>query len=425
MTQDTEDELTPRHPPIWKKTEGVACSFDHLPPISFGAATFGNAYSQDDHLRSQTPLKAVRLALRYGLAYFDTSPYYGHSEEVLGGVLDSLRDEFPRDSYMIVTKTGRYGLKKQDFDYSPQRVKESVKESLRRLKTDYLDLVYLHDVEYVADLDADDLKSPRNFKSEGLRTPSWRIFSHSNMISDILYVVQEGVRNPSDLKFLADETSLARSRGPGDEKIIQAAATLFQLKDEGIIRNVGISGYPLPTLLRLSILIRLRLQRPLDAIMSFSHSNLQNYSLADYTPHFHDSAGVKNILTASPLNMGLLTERGPPSWHPSPAGLRDTAHRAADMCRERGTTLMKVAEGFSMRWDEFVGRTTGKSGGPPSTVVVGLSNPREVHEAVDVYVSLKEKEEREKHDEDMKLVMKVFQEDGWANWNWVEEELTK
>ncbi|PRP74683.1 hypothetical protein PROFUN_03605 [Planoprotostelium fungivorum] len=393
MTQDTEDELTPRHPPIWKKTEGVACSFDHLPPISFGAATFGNAYSQDDHLHSQTPLKAVRLALRYGLAYFDTSPYYGHSEEVLGGVLDSLRDEFPRDSYMIVTKTGRYGLKKQDFDYSPQRVKESVKESLRRLKTDYLDLVYLHDVEYVADLDADDLK--------------------------------EGVRDPSDLKFLADEMSLARSRGPGDEKIIQAAATLFQLKDEGIIRNVGISGYPLPTLLRLSILIRHRLQRPLDAIMSFSHSNLQNYSLANYTPHFHDSAGVKNILTASPLNMGLLTERGPPSWHPSPTGLRDTAHRAADMCRDRGTTLMKVAEGFSMRWDEFVGRTTGKSGGPPSTVVVGLSNPREVHEAVDVYVSLKKKEEREKHDEDMKLVMKVFQDDGWANWNWVEEELTK
>jgi len=212
-------------------------------------------------------------------------------------------------------------------------------------------------------------------------------------------------------------------RGEGDEKIVQAAAALFKLKDEGTIRNVGISGYPLPTLLRLSILIKSKLNRPLDAVMSFSHSNLQNYSLAEYTSLFEDRGGVDHIITASPLNMGLLTEKGPPDWHPSPQGLRETAMRAAKLCRERNTTLMRVAEEFSLRWEEMVHRLTGRSPRGMSTVVVGLSNPKEVHEVVDVYMTLRSDAAKTLHDRDVSDVMELFSREGWSNYNWTEQLL--
>lgn len=54
--------------------------------------------------------------------------------------------EFPRESYYVLTKTGRFGHRRSDFDYSRERIRRSVLESCRRLGTDYLDVVYLHDV---------------------------------------------------------------------------------------------------------------------------------------------------------------------------------------------------------------------------------------------------------------------------------------
>lgn len=84
-----------------------------------------------------------------GINVFDTSPYYGRSEYILGDALLSLRDEFPRNSYYLQTKVGRYGYTTKDFDYSASRVRESVFESMRRMHTDYLDVVLCHDTEFV------------------------------------------------------------------------------------------------------------------------------------------------------------------------------------------------------------------------------------------------------------------------------------
>jgi aryl-alcohol dehydrogenase-like predicted oxidoreductase len=64
--------------------------------------------------------------------------------EVLLGI--ALRD-IPRDSYLLGTKLGRYSL--THFDFSARRVDESVHVSLHRLGTDYLDVLLLHDVEFV------------------------------------------------------------------------------------------------------------------------------------------------------------------------------------------------------------------------------------------------------------------------------------
>lgn len=63
--------------------------------------------------------------------------------QVLGKALKGL----PRDQIFVTSKCGRYGEK--DFDFSPERLRRSVKDSLQRLQLDYLDLLHLHDIEFV------------------------------------------------------------------------------------------------------------------------------------------------------------------------------------------------------------------------------------------------------------------------------------
>jgi len=75
-----------------------------FPALVFGAAALSAVYNDESWLQSDIPLRTVRLALRYGLTAFDTSPYYGVSEIVLGQILNDPRIalEFPRSSYKIV-----------------------------------------------------------------------------------------------------------------------------------------------------------------------------------------------------------------------------------------------------------------------------------------------------------------------------------
>jgi aryl-alcohol dehydrogenase-like predicted oxidoreductase len=95
---------------------------------------------------------------------FDTAPYYGQSEVILGEALRRVADRYPRDKYMISTKIGRYGLKRADFDYSASRIEESVAESCRRLGVAKLDIVFCHDVEFVSESQVLDEALPVLFK---------------------------------------------------------------------------------------------------------------------------------------------------------------------------------------------------------------------------------------------------------------------
>ncbi|MBB08650.1 MAG: aldo/keto reductase [Roseibacillus sp.] len=113
-----------------------------LPVLAFGASSLGQEFRP---VRLDDALKSVRTALDLGINFIDTSPFYGRGmSEVLLGI--ALRD-ISRDSYLLGTKLGRYSL--THFDFSARRVDESVHVSLHRLGTDYLDVLLLHDVEFV------------------------------------------------------------------------------------------------------------------------------------------------------------------------------------------------------------------------------------------------------------------------------------
>jgi aryl-alcohol dehydrogenase-like predicted oxidoreductase len=226
-----------------------------------------------------------------GINAFDTSPYYGRSEFHLGDALYKIRDEFPRDNYYIATKCGRYGYYAKDFDYSAKRTYESVEESLKRLHTDYLDVVYCHDVEFVP---FDDIVGPNG-----------------------------------------------------------ALEALFDLKSQGKVKYVGCSGYPLDVLLKIAE-HQFQKGQPLDCILSYCHYTLLNTKLADYTPRFR-AAGVGYIFNASPLSMALLRDAGPPDWHPAHAGIREAGKKAATLAAENGVSISNLASRFAFKGRDTFG----------------------------------------------------------------------
>lgn len=89
-------------------------------------------------------LASVRACLTSGINFFDTAFLYGaegESERLIGQVVGPCRDEV-----VIATKGGAHwdAQKNQVYDASPARLHYECKESLRRLNTDYIDLLYLH-----------------------------------------------------------------------------------------------------------------------------------------------------------------------------------------------------------------------------------------------------------------------------------------
>lgn len=109
--------------------------------VSFGTSPLGDMFGVADE---STAITSVHDALDAGINFFDSSPYYGGglAERRLG---DALKGR--RDSVIVGTKAGRYGF--DEFDFSPRRIRESVHVSLRLLQTDYVDILQLHDIEFV------------------------------------------------------------------------------------------------------------------------------------------------------------------------------------------------------------------------------------------------------------------------------------
>ena len=99
---------------------------DHARP--FRVPTIGEARRLIDRARS------------LGINLIDTAPAYGKSEERLGGLLAGQRQR-----WVIVTKVGEeFDGARSTHDFSPEHTAMSVRRSLERLDTDYLDVVLIH-----------------------------------------------------------------------------------------------------------------------------------------------------------------------------------------------------------------------------------------------------------------------------------------
>ena len=240
---------------------------------------------------------------------------------------------------------GRIGA--TEFDYSASWVRQSVARSLERLGTDYLDVVYCHDVEFVS-------------------------------AEEVLTAVKE-------LRRLRD----------GD----------------GALKYIGISGYPVEVLADRAQMVLDATGEPLDIIMSYANFTLQNTQLKTVGLPRLIAAGVDVVPNASVLGMGLLRRKGVPigaqgDFHPSPKGLREVIGQASRQCEEKDDRIEKVAIRFAIESWMREGQAVGSRGDPAAEVlrdgdiaehsnrrklgvsVIGVSNIEELDETIRVWRSV-------------------------------------
>ena len=231
-------------------------------------------------------------------------------------VLGKALKQIPRDRYYLSTKVGRYGKDGVNlWDYSAKRVTESVYESMERLNIGYIDLINVHDIEFQASMEG-------------------------------------------GLQKVVDETLPA----------------LVALREKGVVGHVGITDLQPENL---KWVIEHSEQGTVESILCFCHYSLNDDMLLDYLDFF-ESHGI-GVINASPLSMGLLSDRGTPEWHPAPQPLKDACRRAAEYCRSKDYPIEKLAMQFSTNLNPRIATTLFSSANPKNV----LKNINYVSEPMD------------------------------------------
>ncbi|XP_076948509.1 L-galactose dehydrogenase-like [Bidens hawaiensis] len=149
--------------------------------------------------------------------------------------------------------------------------------------------------------------------------------------------------------------------GSLDQVVKETIPVLQKLKDSGKIRFIGITGLPLG-------IFNYVLDRvppgTVDVILSYCHYSVNDTTLEDLIPYLK-SKGV-GVISASPLAMGLLTESGPPEWHPASPELKAACQTAADFCKKKGKDISKLAMQYSLCNKDI------------STILVGMKSVEQV-----------------------------------------------
>lgn len=295
--------------------------------LGFGASPLGAIYGD---ISESKAIATVHEAFKQGINYFDSSPFYGEglSEIRLGKGLQ----ELPRNEVVLATKFGRYGPNL--FDFSAERVREGLKESMERLQVDYVDIFQCHDIEF------------------------------------------------RSLDQIVEET----------------IPELVKLKEEGLIRHIGITGLPLPIYKK--VLDRLP-KGTVDVILAYCHNSLNDDSLQGLVPYLKEQ-GV-GIISASPMSMGLMTTKGTAEWNPAPDHLKATCMEAAKHAEQQGVPLPKLALKHSIK---------SAVDADIAVTLVGMSSPEEVQsnvQAAKEALGLVRSEKQQEEDRVLQEVEKMLQ----------------
>ncbi|KAI3827916.1 hypothetical protein L1987_02005 [Smallanthus sonchifolius] len=149
--------------------------------------------------------------------------------------------------------------------------------------------------------------------------------------------------------------------GSLDLIVNETIPALQKLKEAGKIRFIGITGLPLGIF---SYVLDRVPPGTVDVILSYCHYGINDTTLEDLLPYLK-SKGV-GVISASPLAMGLLTESGPPDWHPASPELKAACRTAAAFCKKKGKDISKLAMQYSLCNKDI------------STILVGMKSVEQV-----------------------------------------------
>jgi aryl-alcohol dehydrogenase-like predicted oxidoreductase len=112
---------------------------------AIGLGCMGLSFGYGPAVEKDAGIALIRGAFEKGVTFFDTAEAYGpfKNEELLGEALAPMRDQV-----VIATKFGfKNGVPSEGTDSRPERIREVADASLKRLKTDHIDLFYQHRVD--------------------------------------------------------------------------------------------------------------------------------------------------------------------------------------------------------------------------------------------------------------------------------------
>lgn len=121
----------------------------------------------------------------------------------------------------------------------------------------------------------------------------------------------------------------------------------------GKVRFIGVSGYPMK-------MFRYILEHAgIDVILTYNHYTLQNDMALELLPICQQKS--VGIINAAPFSARLLSDAPLPAWHKATDEVRRVAKAAADHCRDRGSSIAKLALQYSIAHEGFASCVTGSA----------------------------------------------------------------
>jgi len=130
-----------------------------------------------------------------------------------------------------------------------------------------------------------------------------------------------------DFEYCQSPQYIATTTLPAVLKIVQS----------GRAKYIGITGYPLEEFKKVLELTPVKV----NVVLSYSRNTLIDLTLKEYVPYFESKH--LGVINASPTAMGLLTNRGPPVWHPASPSLKKLCSEAGEYCAKQGVELGKLS----------------------------------------------------------------------------------
>ncbi len=183
--------------------------------LGFGAMELASAGGTADEPEAA---KLLHRVLDLGINFIDTAPDYATSEEVIGRAISSRRDEFFLASKCgcLVDRQPRLENGKLEHDFSQANIRAGVEQSLRRMRTDHLDLVQIHS------------------------SPARRTIEEEGSVEEMLRLRDEG-----KVRFLGMSSTLPELEGHlamGVFDAFQIPYSMLQPEHDQIIQKVADTG---------------------------------------------------------------------------------------------------------------------------------------------------------------------------------------
>lgn len=289
-------------------------------------------------------VETIHYAIENGITLLDTAPWYGHgtSEVIIGLALEkyfnnnkntvaSTKDAVQREDLIINTKIGRYDSNPtKQFDFTYKITIQSIQRSIQRMKCSYIDVIQIHDPEFVSNIDIlikETIPALIECRNElkivkGIGLTGYPL--------EVQYYILNKVEKELKVNGI-------KGLGVGEMMIFDQCLTYchFNLHSQSLFtKSIGSMDE-----------INSNMRRK-GKTNDKNEENDWNEIKMTFAEYCHSKS--ISLMAAAPLSMGLLTYSTPPSWHPASTTIQNACRNASLIAKSHNVDLPTLAILFSL-----------------------------------------------------------------------------